>query len=92
MILRIHWAIRRITISIIYYETFYVSLSGYTTFVYKVGGNTNDIMIVVNNLDNGNCYLLDTFTPSGSAHVHHAKIPAGNYEVCMSGTGTYYFF
>lgn len=57
-----------------------------------MGGNTNDIMIVVNNLDNGNCYLLDTFTPSGSAHVHHATIPAGNYEVFMSGTGTYYFF
>ena len=74
-----------------YYKTFTVSSSGYTTFVYTIGGNTNQLMIVVNNTDNGNSYLIDTFNPSGTAKVSHATIPAGHYEVYMTGTGTYYF-
>lgn len=75
-----------------YHNTFSVSTTGYTTFIYAVNGtngNTNPVTVVVNNTDTDVTYVNDTFTPSSSARVAHATIPAGNYEVYIYGYGQY---
>lgn len=67
---------------------FTVPSSGNVTLIYACGGN-NEVLMVVNNVNNGKTYYSTTIKSSQGSQAKVVNLPAGTYEVYLSGSAGY---